>query len=61
MLFLVYRGIGGFGGKADILASYQTYFGDPDFYFKEAKDYLEMTSWKSKIFLTNGYLQEDMY
>ena len=52
--------IGGFGGKADILASYQTYFGDPDFYFKEAKDYLEMTSLEVKK-IANDWLSSGRY
>ena len=52
--------IGGFGGKADILASYQTYFGDPDFYFKEAKDYLEMTSSEVKK-IANDWLSSGRY
>ena len=52
--------IGGFGGKADILASYQTYFNDPDFYFKEAKDYLEMTSLEVKK-IANDWLSSGRY
>ena len=52
--------IGGFGGKADILASYQTYFDDPDFYFKEAKDYLEMTSLEVKK-IANDWLSSGRY
>ena len=53
--------IGGFGGKADILASYETYFGDPDFYFKEAKDYLEMTAMEVKNISNEWLSSEDMY
>ncbi|MAR94765.1 MAG: peptidase M16 [Gammaproteobacteria bacterium] len=52
--------IGGFGGKADILASYETYFGDPDFYFKEAKDYLEMTAMEVKN-ISNEWLSSGRY
>ena len=29
--------IGGFGGKADILAAYETYYGDPGFFLDETK------------------------
>ena len=52
--------IGGFGGKADILASYETYFGNPDFYFKEAEDYFEMTASEIKK-ISNEWLSSGRY
>ena len=35
--------IGGFGGKSDILATYQTFFGDPGYYKTDYETYMNMS------------------
>ena len=52
--------IGGFGGKADILAAYETYYGDPGFFLDETKEYLEMTSMEVKD-VANKWLSSGRY
>jgi predicted Zn-dependent peptidase len=50
--------IGGFGGKADILNSYQTSLGDPGFLPKDLARYRAVTPEEVKAF-ANKYLRDD--
>ena len=52
--------IGGFGGKSDILATYQTYYGDPGAY-KEQLDLYLNTSAKTIKEVTNEWLSSGDY
>ena len=50
--------IGGFGGKADLLAAYQTYLGDPGWLPKDLARYRAVTAEQVKAF-ANKYLVDD--
>jgi zinc protease len=50
--------IGGFGGKADLLASYQTYLGDPGWFPKDLARYRAVTAADAKAF-AEKYLVDD--
>ncbi len=50
--------LGGFGGKADILNSYETYVGDPGYLAKDLARYRAVTADDVKAF-ANKYLRDD--
>jgi zinc protease len=52
------EGLGGFGGKADILNNYQTYVGDPGYLAKDLARYRAVTVEQVKAF-ANKYLPDD--
>mgnify|MGYP000312289781 FL=1 len=50
--------IGGFGGKSDILATYETFYGDPGFYKTDYETYMKMSKFEvrdiAREWLSNG-------
>ena len=50
--------IGGFGGKSDILATYETFYGDPGFYKTDYERYMKMSKFEvrdiAREWLSNG-------
>lgn len=52
------EGLGGFGGKADILNNYQTYLGDPGYLPRDLARYRAVTADDVKAF-ANKYLPDD--